>query len=50
MEIENNDFENSLDYLSAINADCEYAITKHKSCYKADIKNLSSSEFIEKYL
>lgn len=50
LEIENNDFEDTLQYLSAKSADCEYAITNDKSFYKADIKTLSSSQFIEKYL
>ena len=50
LEIENNDFEDTLQYLSAKSADCEYVITNDKSFYKADLKTISSSEFIEKYL
>ena len=49
-EIENNDFEDTLKYLSAKSADCEYVITNDKSFYKADLKTISSNEFIEKYL
>ncbi|MCT7506226.1 PIN domain-containing protein [Aliarcobacter cryaerophilus] len=50
LEIENNDFEDTLQYFGAKSADCEYVITNDKSFYKADLKTISSSEFIEKYL
>ena len=33
LEIENNDFEDTLQYLSAKSADCEYVITNDKSFY-----------------
>lgn len=50
LEIENSDFEDTLQYLSAKNFDCECIITNDKSFYKADIETLSSKEFIKRYL
>ena len=50
LEIENNDFEDTLQYLSAKVLIVNMLLQNDKSFYKADIKTLSSSEFIEKYL
>jgi len=50
LEIENSDFEDSLQYLSAKSFDCDCIITNDKSFYRADIETLSSNEFIKKYL
>lgn len=50
LEIQNNDFEDTLQYLSAKDFDSDCIITNDKSFYKADIETLSSSEFIKKYL
>lgn len=50
LEIENNDLEDTLQYLSAKDLKSDCIITNDKSFYKADIETLSSSEFIKKYL
>ena len=50
LKIDNDDLEDTLQYLSAKNAECECIITNDKSFYKADIKVLSSSEFVEKFI
>jgi predicted nucleic acid-binding protein len=50
LEIENNDFEDTLQYLSAKHSDSDCIITNDKSFYKVDIETLSSGEFIQKYL
>jgi len=50
LEIKNNDFEDTLQYLSAKNFACDFIITNDKSFYKANIETLSSSEFIKRYL
>ncbi|MFA5233460.1 MAG: PIN domain-containing protein [Sulfurimonas sp.] len=50
LEIENGDFEDTLQYLSAKSFDCECIVTNDKSFYVADIEALSSSEFVKKYL
>lgn len=50
LEIENNDFENTLQYLSARSFGSDCIITNDKNFYKEEIETLSSSEFIKKYL
>jgi len=50
LEIQNNDFEDTLQYLGAKDLDSDCIITNDKSFYKADIETLSSSEFVKKYL
>ena len=50
LEIKNSDFEDTLQYLSAKNFDCDCIVTNDKSFYKAAIETLSSSEFVKKYL
>jgi predicted nucleic acid-binding protein len=50
LDIENNDFEDILQYLSAKDLKSDCIITNDRSFYKVDIETLSSSEFIKKYL
>jgi predicted nucleic acid-binding protein len=50
LDIENNDFEDTLQYLSAKDLKSDCIITNDKSFYKSDIETLLSSEFIKKYL
>lgn len=50
LDIENSDFEDVLQYLSAKSFDSDCIVTNDKSFYRADIEMLSSSEFIKKYL
>ena len=50
LEIEHDDFEDTLQYLSAKSFDSDCIITNDKSFYKADIETLSSQEFVKKYL
>ncbi|MDQ1244498.1 MAG: hypothetical protein QG565_838, partial [Campylobacterota bacterium] len=49
LEIQNSDFEDTLQYLSAKNLDCDCIITNDKSFHKADIETLTSSEFVKRY-
>jgi len=46
LEIQNNDFEDTLQYLSAKDNDCDCIITNDKNFYKCDIETLSSTEFV----
>lgn len=50
LEIQNNHFEDTLQYLSAKNYDCDCIIANDKSFYQCDIKTFSSSEFTKNYL
>lgn len=50
LNIENSDFEDTLQYLGAKTLSCDCLITNDKNFYKSDIETLSSSEFIKKYL
>jgi predicted nucleic acid-binding protein len=50
LKIDNNDLEDNLQYLSAINSKCEIVITNDKSFYTKDIETVSSSEFVQRYL
>lgn len=48
LEIPSNDFEDTLQYLSAKNNDCDCIITNDKSFYRCDIETLSSTEFAKR--
>ena len=48
--IDNKDVEDNLQYLSAKNSNCEIVITNDKNFYTNDIKTVSSSEFVQRYL
>ena len=48
--IDNKDLEDNLQYLSAKNSNCEIVITNDKNFYTNDIKTVSSSEFVQRYL
>lgn len=50
LEIENKDFEDTLQYLCAKNFDCKCIVTNDKEFYQAEIEILSSVEFVKKYL
>jgi len=50
LNIENNDLEDNLQYLSAKENRCEIIITNDKSFYSKDIEIMSSLEFRSKYL
>lgn len=50
LAIQNSDFEDTLQYLSAKNYDCDCIITNDQSFYKSDIETLSSTEFVKNYL
>ena len=50
LEIKNSDFEDTLQYLSAKNHECDCVITNDKNFYKAELETLSSNEFVRKYL
>lgn len=50
LEVQNIDFEDTLQYLSAKSFDCECVITNDKNFYKDAIETLSSSEFVKRYL
>jgi len=50
LEIENNDLEDTLQYLSAKDCNSDCIITNDRSFYKADIETLSSRKFIKIYL
>jgi predicted nucleic acid-binding protein len=50
LDIDNNDFEDTLQYISAMNSKCDCIITNDKSFYISSMETLSSSEFVEKYL
>lgn len=50
LEIQNSDFEDTLQYLSAKNSDCDCIITNDMSFYKGDIETFSSTEFAKGYL
>ena len=47
LQIQNNDFEDTLQCLSAKNNDCDCIVTNDKSFYKCDIETLSSTEFAQ---
>jgi len=50
LDLDNNDFEDSLQYVCAKNSGCEYIISNDKKFYHGEIEVLSSSEFVNKLL
>lgn len=50
LQIENDDFEDSVQYVSAKNSGCTLVVTNDKKIYNQDIKICSSLEFIEIYI
>ena len=50
LNIENNDLEDNLQYLSAKENRCDIIITNDKNFYSKDIKIMSSFEFTNKFL
>lgn len=50
LNIENNDFEDNLQYISAKNNSCDLIISNDKNFYSKDMEILSSKEFVNKYL
>jgi predicted nucleic acid-binding protein len=48
LNLDNSDFEDSLQYVCAKNSGCEYIISNDKSFYRGEIEVLSSSEFVNK--
>ena len=50
LEIKNNDFEDTLQYLSAKHHGCDCIITNDKNFYQAELETLSSNEFVGRYL
>lgn len=50
LKIENKDLEDNLQYVAAIESNCEFIVTNDKSFYSKDITLLSSEEFCELYL
>ncbi len=50
LKIDNNDLEDSVQYICSKNSDCEIIITNDKNFYKEDITVLSSKEFVKEYL
>lgn len=49
LKIDNNDFEDTLQYLSAKTLECDCIITNDRNFYRHDIETLTSKEFIKKY-
>ena len=50
LKIDNSDFEDTIQYLSAKDTHCDMIITNDKYFYRADIPVSSSSDFVAKYL
>ena len=50
LKIQNDDLEDTLQYLSAKKSGCDCIITNDKNFYKSDIKTFSSSEFVANFL
>jgi len=48
LNLDNSDFEDSLQYICAKNSGCEYIISNDKKFYHGEIEVLSSSEFVNK--
>jgi len=47
LNLDNSDFEDSLQYVCAKNSNCTYIISNDKKFYHGEIEVLSSSEFVE---
>ena len=50
LKIDNKDLEDNLQYIVAIESDCELIITNDKNFYIKDLSVLTSNEFVKKYL
>jgi predicted nucleic acid-binding protein len=50
LELNHNDLEDNVQYISAKISDCELILTNDLKFYSPDIITLSSQEFIDKYL
>ena len=50
LKIDNKDLEDNLQYIVAIESDCELIITNDKNFYIKDLSVLTSTEFVKKYL
>lgn len=50
LELDNNDFEDSLQYVSAKSMGCEQIITNDKGFYKGEVELVSSVEFVDGFL
>ncbi len=50
LKIDNKDLEDNLQYIAAIESDCELIITNDKNFYIKDLSVLTSTEFVKKYL
>ncbi len=50
LNLDNNDFEDSLQYVCAKYENCDQIITNDKGFYNGELKTLNSVEFIDKYL
>ena len=50
LKIDNKDLEDNLQYIAAIESDCELIITNDKNFYIKDLSVLTSNEFVKKYL
>lgn len=50
LQIENDDFEDSVQYVSAKNSGCTLVVTNDKKFYNQDMKICSSFEFVEIYI
>ena len=50
LEIDNNDLEDNLQYISAKKVECDLIITNDKDFYKGKLNIFSSVEFVSKYI
>ncbi len=50
LKIDNDDLEDSVQYICSKYSDCEIIITNDKNFYRGNIKVMSSQEFIKEYL
>ncbi len=50
LKIDNKYLEDNLQYIAAIESDCELIITNDKNFYIKDLSVLTSNEFVKKYL
>ena len=50
LKIDNNDLEDSVQYICSKYSDCEIIITNDKNFYRGNIKVMGSKEFVKEYL
>lgn len=50
LELDNNDLEDSVQYLLALKNGCECVVSNDKSFYRGKLETLNSREFVELYL